>query len=66
MCKVMEEMRNEAARDGAQKAEQQTTVKHIKDVMDSFGVTVEKAMESLKIPAAQWSMYAGLVGKKTF
>jgi len=65
MCKVMEDMRNEAARDGARKAEQQTTVNHIKDIMDSFGVTMEKAMETLKIPATQWEMYAGLVGKKT-
>ena len=65
MCKVMEDMRNEAARDGARKAEQQTTVNHIKDIMDSFGVTMEKAMETLKIPATQWDMYAGLVGKKT-
>ena len=64
MCKVMEDMRNEAAREGAKKAEQQTTVNHIKDIMDSFGVTIEKAMESLKIPETLWSMYAGLVGKK--
>ena len=36
MCKVMEDMRNEAAREGAKKAEQQTTVNHIKDIMDSL------------------------------
>ena len=36
MCKVMEDMRNEAERDGARKAEQRTTVNHIKDIMDSF------------------------------
>ena len=65
MCKVMEDMRNEAAREGAKKAEQQITVNHIKDIMDSFGVTIEKAMESLKIPETLWGMYAGLVGKKT-
>ena len=65
MCKVMEDMRNEAERDGARKAEERTTVNHIKDIMDSFGVTMEKAMEALKIPVAQWDMYARLVGKKT-
>lgn len=43
---------------------QQTTVTHIRDIMESFGVTIEKAMDSLKIPPAQRSTYAGLVGKQ--
>ena len=43
---------------------QQTTVIHIKDIMESFGVTIEKAMDSLKIPQSQRSTYAGLVGKR--
>lgn len=30
-----------------------------------FGVSIEKAMEALKIPVAQWENYARLVGKKT-
>ena len=57
MCKVMEDMRNEESK--------KTKVIDIESVMESFGVTVEKAMEALKIPVAQWDMYAGLVGKKT-
>lgn len=44
--------------------EQQTTVTHIRDIMESFGVTIEKAMDSLKIPQSQRSTYVGLVGKK--
>lgn len=43
---------------------QQTTLTHIKDIMESFGVTIEKAMDSLKIPQSQRGMYAGLVGKR--
>jgi predicted transposase/invertase (TIGR01784 family) len=57
MCKVMEDMRNEESK--------KTKVIDIESVMESFGVTVEKAMEALKIPVAQREMYAGLVGKKT-
>ena len=57
MCKVMEDMRNEAA--------EKTTVKHIENIMESFGVTIEKAMETLKIPVSQRDMYIALVGKKT-
>lgn len=56
MCKVLEDMRNET--------EQKRIIIDIKNVMDSFGVNVEKAMEALKIPAAQWDMYAGYVEKK--
>lgn len=66
MCKVLEDMRNEAERNGVRKAEEHTTVNHIKDIMDSFGVTLEKAMETLKIPTSQWDMYARLVGKKHY
>ncbi len=60
MCKVMEDMRNESAK----KADEQRLITDIKNVMESFGVSVEKAMESLKIPETLWGMYAGLVGKK--
>ena len=56
MCKVMEDMRNETAK--------KTKIDDIKNVMESFGVSFEKAMESLKIPETLWGMYAGLVGKK--
>ena len=60
MCKVMEYKRNEADRRGYERR----TVANIRNVMESFGVTVERAMEALKIPVAQWDMYSGLVGKK--
>lgn len=40
------------------------TVDYIKDIMDSFGVTLEKAMAALKIPQKDWDTYAGLVNKK--
>ncbi len=57
MCEVMEDMRNEESK--------KTKVTDIESVMESFGVTVEKDMEALKIPVTQWDMYAGLVGKRT-
>ena len=42
---------------------QQTTVDHIRNIMESFGVTIEKAMDSLNIPQSQRSTYVGLVSK---
>ena len=56
MCKVMEDMRNETAK--------QIKINDIRNVMESFGVSVEKAMESLKIPKAQWTVYLGLLEKR--
>ena len=46
------------------KKEQETTVIHLKDIMESFGVTAEKAMDSLKIPIGQRPIYIGLINRK--
>ena len=59
MCKVMEDMRNESAK----KADEQRLITDIKNVMESFGVTIEKAMESLKIPVADRAIYAEMIQK---
>jgi len=64
MCKVMEDMRNEAAREGAKKAELQTTLTHINDIMTKLKYAAEQAMDLLSIPQSQRSTYAGLVGKR--
>ena len=65
MCKVMEDMRNEAAREGAKKAVEQTTVTHINDIMAKLKYTAEQAMDLLSIPQSQRRTYAGLVRKQT-
>ena len=57
MCKVLEEMRN----DVREETTKETTVEHIKNIMDSFGVTIEKAMDSLKIPNSERATYTGLI-----
>ena len=49
---------------GEKRGEQNAKVLDIRNVMESFGVSLEKAMESLKIPSDQRSMYAGMVNKK--
>ena len=46
------------------KKEQETKVIDIKNVMKAFGVTVEKAMESLEIPQGERPIYAGLINKQ--
>lgn len=49
VCKVMEDMRNEK--------ERETLLDAIKNVMDSFKVTAEQAMEALKIPVSDRPSY---------
>ncbi len=49
MCKAMEDMREDV--------EQRTMVTAIKNVMESFKVTAQQAMEALKIPTADQPKY---------
>ena len=54
---------DEEAEERAQEREKETKAVDIKNVMDAFGVTIEKAMDSLKIPPAQRTVYAGMIKK---
>ena len=49
MCKAMEEMRNEAV--------ERVTLDYVRNMMDSFKVTAQQALEALKIPADQQDKY---------
>ncbi len=49
VCKVMEDMRLEK--------ERETRLNDIKNIMESFKLSVEQAMDALKIPASERSMY---------
>ena len=40
---------------------QENTVNYIRNLMDSMNLSVQKAMDSIKIPASERSMYEGLV-----
>ena len=63
MKEMLLEMVQDRVDEMMDRRERETTVSHLKDIMDSFGVTIEKAMDSLKIPMAQRSTYAGLLGQ---
>ena len=45
--------------------EQQLTVTHLRNIMDTLGVSIEKAMDTIKIPQSQRSTYARLVENGT-
>lgn len=54
MCKVMEDMRIEAA----QKAKEETTLNFIRTLMKTLNVSPQEAMEKLCIPAKERPVYA--------
>ena len=60
---VLMEIMKDRVDEKVNEKERETTVNHLKDIMESFGVTVDKAMDSLKIPQSQRSVYAGLIKK---
>ena len=45
--------------------EQQVTVTYLRNIMKSFGVTKERAMDALNIPQSQRSTYTRLVENGT-
>ena len=54
LCKVMEDMKNEAA----QKAKEETTLNFIRTLMKTLNVSPQEAMEKLCIPAKERLVYA--------
>ena len=68
MCKVMDDLRIESERRGEQRGrqlgEQSMLVRAIKSVMESLGVGVEQAMDTLKVPSDQRAKYRGLVNAR--
>ena len=65
MKDVLMEMVKDRIDERVNAKERETTVSHLKDIMASFGVTIEKAMDSLKIPMTQRQTYAALVQRQT-
>ena len=51
-------------KDDIEKAEQETTVNHLKDIMTKLKYTVDQAMDLLNIPSDQRATYTNLVNAK--
>ena len=62
LMKVFEEEVNEKVNAAEEAKEKETKALDIKNVVEAFGVTLEKAMDSLKIPPEQRDMYVKLIG----
>ncbi len=57
----IDEKISEGRREQEQETRQETMASAIRNIMESFGVGMEKAMDTLKIPPEQRSVYASLV-----
>jgi len=60
---VLMEIMKDRVDEKVNEKERETTVNHLKDIMESLGFSLDKAMETLKIPQSQRSIYAGLIKK---
>ena len=53
-------------KESEERTEQRTLVRAIRDVMASFNVSAEKAMDSLHVPADQQKKYAKIVSSQAY
>ncbi|MBO4395534.1 MAG: hypothetical protein J5819_04225, partial [Eubacterium sp.] len=63
LLEMVKDRVDEKVNEKVNEKEQETKISDIKGVMESFGVSVDRAMDALKIPASQRSKYAGLIRK---
>ena len=64
MCKVLDEVENRGISIGEKRGEQNTKVLDIKNLMETLKLTLEQAMDALKIPSDQRVTLAGMVNSK--
>ena len=57
----IEEMVSAREREASQETRRVTTVEYIRNIMESLGVSTDRAMDTLKIPQNQRAAYAELV-----
>ena len=65
LMEILKDRIDEMVNKAVASCEQQLTVTHLRNIMKSFGVTKERAMDALNIPQSQRSMYARLVENGT-
>jgi hypothetical protein len=63
MCKAMEEMKNEAAREAAREADTKRVVNDITKMMKNLKVSLEDAMTALEIPTEERAFIKSLLPK---
>ena len=61
---ILERGMQQGVQQGMQQGEQSALVQSIQNLMDTLKLTLEQAMDALKIPSDQRSMYAGMVNKE--
>ena len=64
MKEVLMEMVMDRVEEKVNATVNETTLLYISGVMDSFGVSAEKAMDSLKIPQSQRETYTRLLNER--
>ncbi|MDO4803485.1 MAG: hypothetical protein Q4A32_01530 [Lachnospiraceae bacterium] len=63
LMELMKEDIDEKVRDAVMEKEQEYNISAIRNIMETLGLTMDNAMNALKIPPAQQATYANLVSK---
>ena len=63
-AEVMEMFKEEGREEGREEGIESATVAHIRDIMETLKYSIEQAMDLLKIPSEQRTMYKGMIGSK--
>ena len=61
MCEILEEMRNEAMRQGMEKGTEQTLLNNVRSLMESVGWTAQQALDKLKVPESDQAKYLAML-----
>ena len=65
LMEILKDRIDEKVNKAVANCEQQVTVTHLRNIMKSFGVTMERAMDALNIPQSLRGTYARLVENGT-
>ena len=58
VCELLDKYENRGMKKGLKKGEETTLVANIKALMETMGLTMDKAMEALKVPEKKRAYYA--------
>ena len=61
LMEIVQEDVDKRVNERVNEKERETKAIDLRNIMASFGVTIEKAMDALKIPMSQRQLYASLV-----
>lgn len=61
MCEILEQMREETAAWAMEKGRERRLVDDVRSLMETLGLTAQKALASLRVPEHDWPRYLAML-----